>query len=69
MVLCKPVCKYTRSDIVAEQQADIDELVDCLEQFMDDLSGGKMKFPNVGVCQQAWEWGEKLLSKHGKVSE
>ena len=35
---------------------------DALEQLMDDLSGGSMKYPNVGVCEAAWIQAELALA-------
>ena len=35
---------------------------DALEQLMDDLSGGSMKYPNVGVCEAAWIQAEQQLA-------
>ena len=42
---------------------------DALEQLMDDLSGGSMKYPNVGVCEAAWIQAEQQLASLDAVLE
>lgn len=68
----KESVQYTRSDIVAEQQAAIDELVEQL-RIMEFLSRRQRKKINPDFPEKEMTDAERvtidLIAKHGKVSE
>lgn len=44
-------------------EASNKRLREALEQLMDDISSGTMKFPGKYVCQAAWEQAETALAQ------